>query len=169
MIIIFGNRTYGKVDQVPGLFYVATKFFHIQFLPLIPTESFLIFDGTETDNNFRGCRIPLSGKSILFAWARFALFIAAVVAAILAIVELVRIGEGRTNWLTLTIAGVSAVASIWLFWASYRFAHASPIRALRIAQHAGIPPEALAQFFVNAKGLPQEEDIQDALPADPGR
>jgi len=168
MIVFYGSRTYGKVDQVPGLFYVATKFFYIQFVPLVPTESYLIFDGTETENNFRGCRIPLSGKSILFAWGRLALFVGGIVAAILAIVELTRIAEGRSNWITVTVAALSAVLSIWLFWASYRFAHAGPMRALRIAQHAGIPPEVLAQYFVDAKGLSPEQDIQDALPADSG-
>jgi hypothetical protein len=38
---------YGKVDQVPGLFFVATRFFDVQFIPLVPLESFLVFEEVE--------------------------------------------------------------------------------------------------------------------------
>ena len=43
MPIIFGTRWMGKVDAVSGVGHVATRFFHVQFLPLIPVESYLIF------------------------------------------------------------------------------------------------------------------------------
>jgi hypothetical protein len=39
MIIVWGSRLYGKVDAVPGLFHVATRFGHIWYLPLIPMGS----------------------------------------------------------------------------------------------------------------------------------
>ncbi len=168
MIVFFGTRTYGKVDQVPGLFYVATKFFYIQFVPLVPTESYLIFEGTEEGDSFRGCQIPMNGKSVLFAWMRFILFIAAVVTGLIAVVELVSVAQGRTGWQRLVTMGLAAVLSAVGFWVSYRLAHASPTRALKIASHAGIPPEALAQYFVNSRSLPSS-DVQDVVPADPDR
>jgi hypothetical protein len=37
MFFNFGQRNFGKVDCVAGVFYVVTQFFHINFLPLIPS------------------------------------------------------------------------------------------------------------------------------------
>jgi len=39
MVIVWGSRLYGKVDVVPGFFHVATRFGHVYYLPLIPTQS----------------------------------------------------------------------------------------------------------------------------------
>ena len=86
-MFIFGTRLFGKVDAVPGLGHVATKFFHINFLPLIPLEGWFVLG--QEGNQWRGRAIPMSGKSVLTAWMRFAtfclgvafLFIAAVRAA----------------------------------------------------------------------------------------
>ena len=41
MIGMFGQRFYGKVDQVPGLFYVATHFAYLNYVPLFPTATYL--------------------------------------------------------------------------------------------------------------------------------
>jgi hypothetical protein len=40
--ILFGEDLFGKVDQVPGLCHVRTRFLHVMFFPLGPTASFLI-------------------------------------------------------------------------------------------------------------------------------
>jgi hypothetical protein len=65
IIVIFGTRTFGKVDCVPGLCSVATRFFPINFLPLIPPGSYMIFEGTD-----RGEPTGLSLKSLALAWGR---------------------------------------------------------------------------------------------------
>lgn len=70
-MIIFGTRLFGKVDAVPGMFHVATKFFHINFLPLIPTGSWLVVD--QNGSSWRGVEIPVSMKSVAVAWIRFLL------------------------------------------------------------------------------------------------
>jgi hypothetical protein len=69
-MIIVGNRLYGKVDQVPGLGHVATRFFHIDYLPLIPYEGWLVT--SSNGKTWRGVKIPLSAKSLLIAWGRLA-------------------------------------------------------------------------------------------------
>jgi hypothetical protein len=69
-MIIYGNRLFGKVDQVPGLGHVATRFFHIDFIPLIPYEGWLVT--TASGKSWRGVKIPMSFKSLLIAWGRTA-------------------------------------------------------------------------------------------------
>jgi hypothetical protein len=41
--IVWGTRMMGKVDAVPGVGHVATKFFYLQYVPLIPVETYLVF------------------------------------------------------------------------------------------------------------------------------
>lgn len=70
MIIIFGQKMYGKVDRVPGLCYVVTQFAHLNFLPLIPTGGYIIIEGTESGGEFRGKPIGLSLKSVFAGYVR---------------------------------------------------------------------------------------------------
>ena len=76
----------GKCDAVPGFFHVATRFFHINFVPLIPIETYLVL--SRNGNSFRGVKIPMSGKTVGLAWGRFITFVASVWLAIGTIVEL---------------------------------------------------------------------------------
>jgi hypothetical protein len=70
MIIIYGESNYGKVSHVPGLFYVKTRFAHLYGMPLIPTSSYLVVDGSEKDNGFRGVPIPMDWRSVLAGYIR---------------------------------------------------------------------------------------------------
>ncbi len=76
--ILFGVRTFGRVDGSDG-FRVVTRFFHISYFPLIPLggAGFLLFPGSDD-----GISIPLSGKSVLFAYLRGALALGAVIGLI---------------------------------------------------------------------------------------
>ncbi len=50
MFYIFGMRMFGQTDRVPGVFHVATRFFHICFVPLYPMKSILVLEeGTGRD------------------------------------------------------------------------------------------------------------------------
>ena len=75
MIIIYGQRNCGKVDKVPNLFYVITKFAQIYWLPLIPLGSYIVLEGSETDQGFKGVQTSLSFKSILAGWLRAGLVV----------------------------------------------------------------------------------------------
>src|SRR5688572_788398 len=68
MVIIWGVRFAGKVDAVPQVGHVATRFFHLYYVPLIPVGTFLVTD--ERDDAFSGLPLPLSPKSILVGWLR---------------------------------------------------------------------------------------------------
>lgn len=159
MFIKFINVTCGKVDQVPGLFYVATEFFDISFVPLIPLRSFVIPYGKSRHGDSGG-RVPieLSVKSIIFAWVRlgiavFGLFGAAIAAG--ALERAIRPLAGRQRyWLIFAAFTVHAVLMLILFFASYRFSRARPRRAIELAQRIGIPPEHIPGYFAVAPTLP---------------
>jgi len=67
---VYGERLFGRVHRTPGLFYVATMFWHINFVPLVPVRSYVVLEGSEKDEGFQGARIPLSFKSVLAGYLR---------------------------------------------------------------------------------------------------
>jgi hypothetical protein len=70
MIYVFGTRSYGYVDRVPGLGHVITQFGHFNYVPLFPTKSFFVLEGSENGDDFRGVQLPMSGKSVLAGYIR---------------------------------------------------------------------------------------------------
>ena len=67
---VFGTRHFGKVSIVPNLFYVATKFFHINFVPLIPLGSSVIIANSERHESGNKKLFSSQNKSIL-SWKSF--------------------------------------------------------------------------------------------------
>lgn len=83
MIFVFGRRVLGRVAEVDGS-YVVTEFAHLNFVPLIPIRSHLVF---EEDGVERSVPIRLHLGSVVSAYARtvavvaaFASFVAGVAA-----------------------------------------------------------------------------------------
>jgi len=139
MIFVFGSRFYGKVDQVPGLGYVATRFAHIQFFPLLPMGSYLVFG--EDDSNYQGVRIPLSGKSVLVAWLRAALFLVGIAVGLFAVIALADNDIADALW-----PGAICLAALVLYAftkSAKGIGKATSTRAIQLAKCADIPEEAL--------------------------
>lgn len=67
---VIGTRLFGGTDEVPGLCHVATKFFHINFLPLCPLTSYLVLKQNFGHRSFQGVEIPLDGKSVALGYVR---------------------------------------------------------------------------------------------------
>jgi hypothetical protein len=65
-----GSELYGAVDRIPGLCYVATKFDHVFFLPLLPAGTYIVWEGSEHEEGFQGKRVALSWKSMLIGYYR---------------------------------------------------------------------------------------------------
>ena len=80
---IGGTKLFGRVDDVDEGRYVATRFHHLFGVPLAYQGTYLI-TGTG-GQEFQGVRIPLSWKSIGFAYLRTVLFVLVVVGALGAI------------------------------------------------------------------------------------
>jgi hypothetical protein len=84
MLVIWGDKLYGKIHQVPGVCHVATVFFHFWYLPIWPMRSYIVFDGPEyiegspddygrvkiTAYGFPGVRIPMSFRSVFMGYFR---------------------------------------------------------------------------------------------------
>lgn len=74
-MIIFGQRLYGKTLQC-GEAYVATRFFHLWFIPIIPMGSSIVVRSLE-DGQVESIRTPLHlpsiGLALLRGWSVFLL------------------------------------------------------------------------------------------------
>src|SRR5688572_20376176 len=68
MIIVYGSRFYGRIRQC-GSSFLATKFVHIYFVPLIPIGSHLVLE-ENGDGSYRGCEAPFSFKSVMAGYLR---------------------------------------------------------------------------------------------------
>jgi hypothetical protein len=163
MIVFFGTRQYGKVDHVPGLFYVATNFFYVQFIPLVPTGSVLVID----DGSQRAMSLGLHGKSVLFGYFRAASVVGGVLAMIFGV-----IGLAENDLVAGAILIGLGLLGILLFLLSYKLGKANAERAVHLAVKAGIPPEVVAQYFVDAEINPDDfpvQEVQEEIPADEDR
>lgn len=140
---VFGTNLYGKCDRVPGLFHVATKFGHINFVPLIPLKSYLVLEIVPNDGTSQvaAIEIPFSFRSWFWAWTRVLLLFCSI-GCLLALFEIGRM----ESWISASvIAGMIVGVGMW--WYSYRIVHASYQRALQLGKLAGIDPEFLAQML----------------------
>ena len=136
-MIIYGTRLFGEVDKVPGIFAVRTRFFHVNFLPLFPTASFLMF-GPD-----RGVELTsVQWRSVLACWGRVGLIVAGGIALI----------AGAAGWSDRTGNG-AAVGELVIgalcgaaIWASYRYSRASKKRALELCAMAALNEDTKGQI-----------------------
>ncbi|HKI30973.1 MAG TPA: hypothetical protein VKA46_03850 [Gemmataceae bacterium] len=145
MIVVSGTNYFGVVDRVPGLYYVATRFFHVGYMPIMPLESYLIFTWPGQTGR-RGRRIPLSPKSVLVGWVRGACGMAlwlTVVCSLLILLAMDRhhmhASDGR--WLLLRIGAVFAVSGAVLAM-TIVFNKASPRRAAELRKYLEPPKQS---------------------------
>jgi hypothetical protein len=147
MVIIWGSQLYGKVDHVPGLFYVATSFGHVWYFPFIPTGSYLIIDDG-TDEN--GVQITMSVKSVLMGWMRALAF---VIGAILLIAGVCNSGPfSDPVVMTTQLAGGAGLISLGIV--SYYTTGIGRERAAWVAESAGLNPAFVHDHFDQLEGKP---------------
>jgi hypothetical protein len=141
-MIFVGTRLFGKVHHVPGHFYVATRFAHVNFIPLVPTGSWLVQDGTHssglTASRWRGWQLPgVHWRSVGMAWLRFGL--ATMGGAALAVALAARVSpDAQALALVLTGLAVAGLA------ASYRAGRVGAEQILELCRELGIPADQAA-------------------------
>lgn len=113
MFIIFGEKSYGKVDRVPGVCYVVTIFAHLNFLPLIPLRSYIVIEGTESGGEFRGKETSVSLKSAVAGYARAWFGLLAVVTGVIGGAEL-NIAAGARQFAGPVLVGLLFAAACGL-------------------------------------------------------
>jgi hypothetical protein len=139
MFFIFGSRLFGKCDDVPGMFHVATKFGHINFLPLIPMQSYVVL--ARNGNQFRGVPIPLSAKSIVVAWGRVISLVIAVVAACIA---LAAFNSAAGEWIVPAAVSVIAAGGFVMTMWHRSCTKAGFARACQLGQMVGLSEHGFA-------------------------
>jgi hypothetical protein len=133
MIFVFGLRLFGRVDSVPGRFYVATEFYHVQLLPIVPMQSWLIT--RQEGGSWEGVKIPLCRKSVAVAWVRGVAAITAFVAGLWALAEAGATTDG--DWQVPAALGLVAAAAFAATKLARAITHATCERACELARLAG--------------------------------
>lgn len=131
MLVIWGKRNYGAVEKV-GKMAVKTRFGHIWYLPLFPTQSFYI--NTETDGGYDLKKIHW--RSVLCGYLRVwmpLLFILGVLAAL--------DGVGLLNAAVLLLSALGFIASFSL-GKKFARAESEQVRTL-MDKHFGIAIDPL--------------------------
>lgn len=145
MYVEFGQRPYGKCDVVPELFYVATWFFHVNYVPLVPMGTRLVLG--QSGKKYHVVRIPFSFKSLLFAWVRTACLagiISFAIAALIAYSDHNRLEDALLLILLTAFCGI-----LFAFFMIYpRRKMPSYERACRLAELAGLNDRAWAALNV---------------------
>lgn len=143
MVVVFGSTLYGKVESVPGVCHVATRFLHFCFVPLFPTGSWLVVDDRElAEGGADAIRLPsMHWGSVGVAWLRFFLLAAA---GILAIISATKLSLDRplTQTLPIIVLGVVCAAG---FLASYRVTRATAQSFEALRNVGGIPNALLSR------------------------
>lgn len=177
-MIMFGTRLFGAVDQVPGVFHVATKFFHLNFIPLIPTGSVLILDKTLTDGELLGVETGLSFKSVLAGWVRAAIIVAAIVTGFMTFLYLIEAFDagpgarrGADEESSLIAAAVFPLL-LGAWWLSYRATRASFATAKYWLERVDLWEQfgPLVELKFHAQTVPPADDLaaHHTQPAAPG-
>lgn len=160
MIIIWGSGLYGRTDEVPGLGYVATKFGHLWYIPLIPVGSHFVIE--KSADGWRGAPIGLSGKSILLGWLRGGLIVGSIAAAIATFVAFTSPNKAGA-WNSAVILAAVVVALI-MTKRMKLFTRASYERACALADEIGFGAEARVLIDL-AYGVVSEDEANHQLQA----
>jgi len=141
-MFVFGTKFFGRIQSVPGLFYVATKFFHLFFVPLIPLGTYFVFEDS-AKHEMKGGRertstlvkpMPFSIKTVLMAWLRTALILVIIGSTI----QAVAFGHA----VPATVIAIAGIVSLHL---SYVLTRAGVERAITLGQIARFPDEIVAK------------------------
>ena len=135
MYITFGTRPYGTCDVIPELFYVGTWFFHVNYVPLFPTQTNLVLGRVGED--YRVIRIPMSAKSVFLAWFRSASFLGMVIFGIMFLIAL-NDRNGDTDALGLFTLALFSATCYAFFMIYPRKKMPSYRRACQLAEFAGL-------------------------------
>jgi hypothetical protein len=163
-MIHFGQSFYGKVDVVPKLCHVATRFLHINFVPLIPLGSYIIVTGGSKTGSNAGTETSLSVKSILMAWFRAGLIGAAIFSGFVGTFATEFGGrKGQAEFSLAAVWGVVGGLCLTL-WLTYRFNRAGYDRAHQLGAELGLPSEVVEGLLTYGNASPVPPPAPGAEP-----
>ena len=158
MVVIHGTRPFGKCDNVPELFYVATWFFHVDYIPLVPTGTRLVLG--QSGNQYQVIQLPPSVKSIFLAWIRAAGFLGSIIAWIVVLVAMNdRQARREMGWETPLFFAVVCTTALVLSMI-LKFRKPSYKRACELAQIAHLSDVGWAALNVQYGRDPLERGVE---------
>jgi hypothetical protein len=139
MIVFYGSRMYGSVDQCGGT-KIGTRFFHIYWMPLIPLGSHLILQ-EHGDGQFRSIPGGLNLRSVFAAYARSWGVIGAIGVLIAGISALCEYDDlAHLEGALMLVAGLVALALSVLAWVYVgKLSREQRAQRFAYAEHAGYP------------------------------
>jgi hypothetical protein len=146
-MIVFGHRLYGTIDRCRAT-YVATRFVHIWFVPIIPIGSHLVV--ANVGSRIQSLPLGMHGRSVLAGYGRAW---GLVVGALCAFAAVGNLGSGNVaaglGLLVLALAaGAVGLTSLLVLG---KLSPAEQAQRLAYAQHAGYPLDvALLPFDARA-------------------
>jgi hypothetical protein len=154
-MLVSGEGLYGRAEQVPGQCFVATKFVHFCFFPIVPLGSFLVVESAAGGflgyKGAMGYPLCLSWKSISFGYFRAAFATAALL--FLAICLAVCDPNVLNPHAELADVAPYVVGTILLcptlLWLTYWLSRASPTVTLRLEKiMRSQPPQTIETHVV---------------------
>jgi hypothetical protein len=143
MLIIWGERLYGTVDRVPGLFHVATSFGHAYYFPAIPGKTYIVIEPRGIGEQPRYIPIDRNAKSVMFAYFRALALVAGFFMTFLGGIRFILMYSTygtSTDQLTaaslIPLAGLACLVGVLI---SIKLTVADKDRAIELARKAGIP------------------------------
>ena len=147
--IVFGTRLYGRVDMVPGLFYVATRFFHICWIPIIPLGTQIVVG--EDDKGWEGVPFGLSGRSLLVGYLRSLLIGVGVFGMVVGAIACFGAPDLQHALNILPLFGMGLVSTILGALTLMLWRHPTPAQFERLCIRLGMNPH---EPISPAPGLP---------------
>jgi hypothetical protein len=171
MTVVFGTHLLGKIDAVPGYFYVATKCAHFCMFPLFPMQTYVVLDGSyrplqagpgggaqgftgaggQIGMEWTGVPIPLSGKSVLMAYLRPLCVLAMVIGG--CIYGILMAGS-RNNAKEAPVGLAIALPALAVLLFTYLYGgitRASRRRATELGQILGLDTKTMSQVISKVK------------------
>jgi len=142
--IHFGTQLYGRLHRPDGS-YVATKFFHLSYLPLVPLGSFVV--AGEDSHGFRGRARGLHVGSMLLGYFNVWGFLAALGLTALGVYDC---GRDTVPWSDFVAVPAAAIALMLLVIASWLWLGSRPRRSGRVLVPLlalGLPLLSMGSFF----------------------
>jgi predicted RNA-binding Zn-ribbon protein involved in translation (DUF1610 family) len=157
--MILGTRLYGRTDEVEGLGYVAASFFHVNFVPLIPTgETYLVTKHSFFSERQEVVRIKNDRRPVVLGYARGLAWTVAVLTSLFALLNVAFVvSTGRFHLGPELPAFLGACVALTLLYAPH-LRKASPERAWELSAESGVGAIEIADLLVDAPA--RAEDVR---------
>ncbi len=160
---VHGKRLCGIVDQVSNLLYVATLFWHVFWVPVLPLSSWIVVIDKHGFRIPASVQIGLRARSILMAWSRLLFILVGIVSGLLGLGGVISIlagGEPPALPALLLTVCFAAFMCIRALRVAQRASHRS---AQDLALRAGFPEEFARELADHTETEPCSASVPDSL------